>query len=204
MRPILLATAVTIVGITVVGCGSRATVSAPVTIPVTAASTTAARATASVDTTVADVAAITALWRSHNNAGRSGGWRAFYQDLAETAYPEGAWNLESITCYDRLIQDRRVGRHLTVEQYLTALNTQGPPPEQMVDPARIEPSPGWVLGSADATVGGGKVPSGGIYVMTLRQTPDHPPTTQTRAHATVIAGTAYWFPFSCVDAQRSP
>ena len=205
MRPSVWTAAMAIVVLTGAGCGSRATVSTPVTRPPTVGvPTTVAQTTTSLATVAADTAAIEALWRAHSEAGRIGGWRGFYQELADTAYPYGAWNMESITCYDRLVRGNRQGRHLSVEEFLTALDRQGPPPQQTVDTASIEPSPGWALGSANAAVGGGKVPSGGLYVMTLIQKPNGPPTTPVHAHATVIAGMAYWFPFSCVEPHRSP
>ena len=210
MRPSVGTVLLAIVVLAGTGCGSKATVSTPVTLPpavtVPPAATTATTAltTTSSDTMAADTAAIEALWRAHSDAGRRGGWRAFYQVLADTAYPQGAWNLKSITCYDRLVRGNRQGRHLTVDDFLAALDLQGPPPVQTVDPATIQPSPGWALGSADAAVGGGRVPPGGLYVMTLTQKPSGPPTLPVHAHVTVIAGIAYWFPFSCVEPYRSP
>ncbi len=205
MRPSVRAVLLALVVLAGAACGSKATVSTPVTLPaVVTVPATVGVTTTSLDTLAADTAAIETLWRDHSAAGRTGGWRAFYQVLADTAYPQGAWNLQSITCYDRLVRGNRQGRHLSVDDFLAELDLQGPPPVQSVVPTTIEPSPGWALGSADAAVGGGRVPSGGLYVMTLEQRPSGPPTLAVHTHVTVIAGTAYWFPFSCVTPYRSP
>ena len=156
--------------------------------------------TTTVDPLTADVAAIKALYRGIIDASSSYGIAGYAKAQGEAAYSLGGWDVDSVTCAWRKILASQIGaKTQNYDEWVKSFTDERLIPQDVLDPASIDPTPGWVLNGESAEHGGGSVPAGRIYVLTLETLGE-----KHIAHATVIDGKAYDFPQGCQASPAEP
>jgi hypothetical protein len=181
----------------IAGCGTKnetATDVATTTVdPVT--TTTVAPTTTTTDPMPADKAAIKQYYRDMRQAMLKGE-RSSIEFALLHAWPIGEWTQESLTCETRKREEQRLGRPITVDEYIQAVDQNGPPWEITIDEDSVDVDPGFT--SLSSGPGAGQPIPGRIYVVKVTRSGASGSPVTAEVHVSILPdGNVVNFPVPC-------